>query len=118
MRFWPNGSRFFVGLFDYIRLARKYKRFPTIFVDILFFVGKTRTRLGNAADAPSEPSPRRSTLAVPYYIPYFQVGTGGRKPTRKFFRKRAVLFGKLAANRAFRPSLEEKTIQKIERQPI
>lgn len=77
-----------------------------------FFVGKTRTRLGNAADAPSEPSPRRSTLAVPYYIPYFQVGTGGRKPTRKFFRKRAVLFGKLAANRAFRRSLEEKRFKK------
>jgi hypothetical protein len=59
---------------------------------------------------------RRSSF--PYYIPYFQVGTGGRKPTRKNFRNRAALFGKLAANRAFRRRYEEKTIRKIERQPI
>jgi hypothetical protein len=117
MRFWPICDRPFVGVFDCIRVFRKYKSFPTNFVDILLFLSTPRLPTNGRNRLRADGNLRRPS-PFPYYIPYFQVGTGGRKPTRKFFRKRAVLFGKLAANRAFRPSLEEKTIQKIERQPI
>jgi hypothetical protein len=84
-----------------------------IFVDAPRTPNRNRRRRSVGAPAASR---RRSPS--PYYIPYFQVGTGGRKPTRKIFRNRAVLFGKLAATVAFRRSLKEKTIQKIKRQPI
>ena len=109
----------FSSVYSIIYALRGNTSDSQLFLSTFYFLS-ARRELASETPPTLRRNPRRVARRspFPYYIPYFHVGTGGRKPTRKFFRKRAVLFGKLAANRAFRPSLEEKTIQKIERQPI